>query len=386
MVGANDSRDPGGHVGRFDKYLLSQLMIVFGFFSLVLVLVYWINRAVVLFDRLIANGESAGTFLEFTALSLPKVILLVLPMAAFAAAVYVANRLSGESELLVVQATGYSPWRLARPVAAFGLIVALMLSLLSHFLVPASVQELARRQAEVSGNLTSRLLTEGTFIHPARGLTFYVREISPRGELLEIFLSDSRSTATRTEYTAKQALLIRSDTGPKLVMYEGMAQTIDLESNRISITRFSDFSFDIGSLNTSLSATRSARNLPTGELLRASPATVLETGTSRARLLVMGHERISQTLLSLVAALVGFSTLLIGGFSRFGLWRQILVAIVLLILLKALDNSMISAAKKNEAAWPLVYVSNIAGLAVTAALLWLAERPAVFSRRKGARA
>ena len=41
-------------MARFDRYLLSQLMVVFGFFSLVLVMVYWINRAVVLFDRLIA--------------------------------------------------------------------------------------------------------------------------------------------------------------------------------------------------------------------------------------------------------------------------------------------------------------------------------------------
>ena len=31
-------------------------MVLFGFFSLVLVLVYWINRAVVLFDQLIADG------------------------------------------------------------------------------------------------------------------------------------------------------------------------------------------------------------------------------------------------------------------------------------------------------------------------------------------
>ena len=46
-------------MGKFDRYLFSQLMVLFGFFSLVLVMVYWINRAVVLFDQLIANGQSA---------------------------------------------------------------------------------------------------------------------------------------------------------------------------------------------------------------------------------------------------------------------------------------------------------------------------------------
>ena len=88
--------------------MLSQLMALFGFFSLVLVLVYWVNRAVLLFDRLIGDGQSALVFLEFTALTLPNVIRLVLPVSAFAAAVYVTNRLSTESELVVVQATGFS--------------------------------------------------------------------------------------------------------------------------------------------------------------------------------------------------------------------------------------------------------------------------------------
>ena len=52
-------------------------------------------------------------FLEFTALALPNVIRLVLPLSAFAATIYVTNRLSAESELTVMQATGFGPggWR-----------------------------------------------------------------------------------------------------------------------------------------------------------------------------------------------------------------------------------------------------------------------------------
>ncbi len=110
-------------MSRFDRYMLSQLMMLFGFFALVLVTVYWINRAVVLFDRLIADGQSAWTFLEITALTLPYVIRIVLPVAALVAAIYATNRLSGESELVVMRATGFSPFRIARPVVYFGLIV-----------------------------------------------------------------------------------------------------------------------------------------------------------------------------------------------------------------------------------------------------------------------
>jgi len=136
-------------------------MIMFGFFSLVLVLVYWINRAVVLFDRLIADGQSASVFLEFTALSLPVVISLALPLSAFAAAVYVTNRMSTESELVVVQATGYSPYRMARPVLYFGLFVFVLMSLLTHILVPLASARLDQRQNEIAQNFTARLLLRG---------------------------------------------------------------------------------------------------------------------------------------------------------------------------------------------------------------------------------
>ena len=71
-------------MSRFDRYLLSQLVALFGFFALILVAVYWVNRAVGLFDRLLGDGHSALVFLEFSLLMLPNVIRLVLPIAATA--------------------------------------------------------------------------------------------------------------------------------------------------------------------------------------------------------------------------------------------------------------------------------------------------------------
>ena len=57
-------------MARFDRYMLSQCLQLFGFFGLVLVLVYWINQAVILFDQLIADGQTALVFLELPALTL----------------------------------------------------------------------------------------------------------------------------------------------------------------------------------------------------------------------------------------------------------------------------------------------------------------------------
>ena len=362
-------------MSKFDRYLLSQLMMLFGFFALVLVSVYWINRAVSLFDQLISDGQSAWVFLEFTALTLPNVIRLVLPVAAFVASVYVTNRLSAESELVVMSATGFSPFRLARPVVYFGLVVTLMIAVLMHVLVPASRAKLAERRGEIAENVAARFLTEGAFLHPAEGITFYIRQITPLGELRDIFLADARAASKRTTYTAERALLVKSEVGPKLVMFDGMAQTLDSRTGALAVTRFADFSYDIGALiGAGADRPPAVEEMSTLTLLRSDEAAAEDLGTTRSAMLLEGHGRLSQPFLALVAALIGFSTLLTGGFSRFGLWRQIGLAVGLLVFVQFLANGATSLVTGRAALWPLLYAPILAGLALVALFLTMAGR------------
>lgn len=369
-------------MGRFDRYLLSQLMVLFGFFSLVLVLVYWINRAVILFDQLIADGQSAIVFLEFTALTLPSVMRLALPLAAFAASVYVTNRMITESELIVVQATGFSAFRLARPVLYFGLIVAVLMSFLMHYLVPASRAQFDLRQSEIAQNATARLLTEGQFIEPIAGVTFYIRNITPTGELQDIFLSDTRGVHEHVVYTAARAFLVRDDGDTQLVMIDGMAQNLRLEDQRLFTTSFDDFAYNIGSLMATTSTRgRRAAHLSTWELLRPTPELEQETGQTAARLLSSGHDRFSQALMGTVAALLGFATLLIGNFSRFGVWRQIIAAIFLIVVVKTLETAGLNIARSDARFWFATYLPSIAGFVMVWGLLFWASRPSLFKRQ-----
>jgi len=368
-------------VSRFDRYLLSQLLALFGFFSLVLVAVYWINRAVALFDMLIGDGQSALVFLEFSILTLPNVIKLVLPISAFAATVYVTNRLIQESELVVMQATGFSPLRLARPVLYFGLVVAAMMLILTHVLVPASRATLALRSAEISEDVTARFLVDGQFIHPAKGITLYIRDIAATGELHDLFLADNRSPASQTTFTARRALLVRTDSGPKLVMFDGMVQDLSRHDQRMSITRFADFTYDLaGVLAKRAAPRRTIDALSTTELLAATDALLAETGQSATAFRFEAHNRFSQPLLATAAALIGFLALLLGAFSRFGLWRQILFAALLLIGMQLINTATTSFGLRDPRGWPLTYAAPLSGLAVAGLLLWLAQHP---RRRRG---
>ena len=363
-------------MSRFDRYLLSQLLALFGFFALVLVAVYWVNRAVGLFDQLIGDGQSALVFLEFSILTLPNAIRLVLPIAAFAATVYVTNRLMQESELVVMQATGFSAVRLARPVLYFGFCVMVMHAVLSNVLVPASQRMLGERSAEISQNVTARFLNAGQFMHPSKGITLYIREITPTGELLDLFLSDERSEGSRAIHSARKAFLVRGEVAPKLVMVDGSTQTLSRADGRMAVTRFSDFTLDLAGLVQVGETAQIALNaLPTRTLLTASPEALAATGSSVAQFLEEGHTRLAGPLMSVAAPLIGFASLMLGSFSRFGLWRQIALAVGLLIGMQMVWTWGGSAALAGANAWPAVYLGPVLGVVAAMALLWQAQRP-----------
>ena len=353
-------------------------MVLFGFFALVLVAIFWINKAVRMFDRLIADGQPAWVFLEFTALTLPGVIGVVLPIAAFAGAVYVTNRLSNESELTVMQATGYSPYRLVRPVIIYGAIIAVMMSILTHILIPASLAQLKQRQAEVSRNITAKLLTPGEFLHPAPGITFYIRHITPVGELQNVFLSDRRNRANPVAYTSSTAYLVQEGGGTKLVMVKGLAQNLNRQENRLFTTHFDDFSYDISTL-----VSRDVINLnniafaTTTDLLFTPDDVAQRAGVRLGEVAFEAHSRFAQALMCIVAAMIGFATLLLGTYSRFGVWRQVIMAFFLLVGVKVIESFISGPVLSNAALWPLLYVPTAIGTVLTLVLLHMAANPGI---------
>ncbi|MCA0905517.1 LPS export ABC transporter permease LptF [Ruegeria marisrubri] len=370
-------------MSRFDGYFLRQLLILFGFFTLVLVGVFWITRSVSLFDRVISGGQSAMVFLEFTALTLPTLIRTVMPMAVFAAAVYATNRLSRESELTVMLATGSSPWRLARAVLLFGVITGVMMAIISVFLRPASVEQLEIRQAEVAGDVTAQLLNEGEFLHPAEGVTVYIGSIDLDGTLHEVFVSDRRDPENAVSYSSVTAYLVNNDAGIHLVMVDGVALRLNKEGKVLSSTLFQDASYDISELtNTNPMARRSLEAIPTADLIRNRDEVSATEGFSQGKLIEELHQRFSWIAICIAVALAGYSTLMLGSFSRFGLWPQILGAFTILVLLEGVRGFVSPMVIDDPELWFLLYLPAIIGVLISGLFLLVAGRPLMRKRQR----
>jgi lipopolysaccharide export system permease protein len=188
-------------------------------------------------------------------------------------------------------------------------------------------------------------------------------------------LQDARKAGESTTFTARAALFVRGDSGPKLIMFDGMAQTLDVKGQRVAVTRFADFTYDLGALLTrSVGHRRTLSELVTSELLWPAPAVLDETRATAGALRFEAHQRLAEPVLSVAVALIGFAALLLGGFSRLGLWRQIGFAVTLLVIVQGVNTVAGQIGEDLALGWVLAYAAPILALGIAAGLLGWAGR------------
>lgn len=360
---------------RYDRYILGRLMVTFGFFTLIIVLIYWINRSIRLFDRLIGDGQSVALFAQLSLLTLPYLIYLMLPLSAFAASVSTGNRMGSDSETVALQAAGVSAFRISRPALYLGVLAAALMLLLAHVLVPLSRVTIADIEVRLADQVGARLLEPGKFQSPIQGVTVYVGEISEEGVMRKVLLSDQRNPDEEVLYTANQALLVRSGTGPQLVMIAGLAQTLSGDGS-LSTLSFEDFALGLGTVEEPEdNVLRDLRGWDTLTLLRAEPEMLERLDKTRAEFLHEAHRRFASPALAVFTAILGFAALMVGGFSRFGFWQQVAGAIVAIIVIQLSANAAEDFALKSDGAWPILYAPVALAAVIVFVLLWLSDHP-----------
>ena len=369
-------------MSRFDRYLFTQYFLMFGFFSLILLFIYWINKAIALFDNLISDGQTFLVFLEFSILTIPPIIPIVAPLAAFAAAIFVTNRLKNDSELTIMQATGFSPLRLSRSIFLFGLVVTIILLIISHYLIPKSNNILLKRQNEVASSLNAKLLKVGSFIHPQNGVTFYIGGISTSGVIEDVFVLDERNKDREIIVTSKSGYLITNNNKPILVLKDGIVQNYDLKSTNLSTIHFQDLSYDLTSWSVKerMSKSKLLLTYSSFDLFKDPELVSILTDSSPISVLEELHSRILTPLLALIAALIGFSALMIGDYSRFGASKQISVGIVILILIKLSESYGNELMLKSQGNWLALYLPVLIGILIFSFMMLLASNQKLLGR------
>src|SRR5215831_4668915 len=121
-----------------NRYILRQCFGVMIFVTAALSAAIWLAQSLRLIDLIVNRGLSVEVFLYLAALILPRFLDIVLPIGVFIAVLFTFNRLTGESELVVMRSAGLSQLALAKPVLVLAAMAFLILMSLSAFFLPIS--------------------------------------------------------------------------------------------------------------------------------------------------------------------------------------------------------------------------------------------------------
>src|SRR5271155_507921 len=100
---------------RLDRYILRQCFAVMIFVTAALSAAIWLAQSLRLIDLIVNRGLSVEIFLYLAALILPRFLNIVLPIGVFIAVLFTFNRLTGESELVVMRSAGVGHPALGQP-------------------------------------------------------------------------------------------------------------------------------------------------------------------------------------------------------------------------------------------------------------------------------
>jgi lipopolysaccharide export system permease protein len=350
------SYDPSA-MTRLNRYILRQCFGVMIFVTAALSAAIWLAQSLRLIDLIVNRGLSIEVFLYLATLILPRFIDVVLPIGVFIAVLFIFNRLTAESELVVMRSCGLSHVALAKPVLILAWIAFLVLMALSVYFLPASNRAFKDLQFEIRNRFVSSLVQEGTFTTISDKLTIYVRGRDDRGEVLGLLINDSRNPQRQVTIVAERGAFVDSPAGSRIVMVNGNRQQFDTETRKLSLLTFETYTLDLDTLRDApVVRFREAQERFLHELF--FPPADLDVSL-RQSFIVEAHQRILVPLSAFSFSLIPLACLLPGQLNRRGQLKRVLLAIAIAFLFELVDLGLGNIAARYTAAIPLMYVADL---------------------------
>jgi lipopolysaccharide export system permease protein len=359
-------RPPMGHLDHYinglNRYILRQCLSVMFFVTGALTAAVWLAQSLRLVDLIVNRGLSAEMFLYLAILILPRFLDIVLPIGAFIAVLFVFNRLTTESELVVMRAAGLSPIGLAKPVLELAAIAFFILMLLSVYFLPASNREFKDLQFEIRNRFVSSLLQEGSFTTISDKLTIYIGARNQRGEVIGLLINDERDPKRPVTILAERGAFADTGSASRIIMVNGNRQQYDRDTGKLSVLTFDRYVLDLDMMRDAPELrSREAQERFIPELL--FPGDDVDPAT-RDAFLVEANERLTVPLTAFSFAILPLACLLPGEFNRRGQLKRVLIAIGLALTFQALDLAVKNLEGRYVAAIGLSYALDLLPFAV----------------------
>jgi lipopolysaccharide export system permease protein len=353
------------NVKKIDGYIFRQLFATTLFVAIALTSEVWLTQSLRFVEMIVNRGLSVSLFMHLTLLLVPSFLAIILPIALFVAVLFVYNRLLVDSELVVLRTGGCSQYSLAMPAVTLSLVVMLVCSALTFYVMPAFYRDFKDLQFTLRNSLPTVLLQEGVFSPVMKGVTVYVGSRSREGDLSEIIIHDARNRGQPITMMAERGSIISGESGPRVILITGSRQQVDENNGSLTLLYFDRYNFDLSTVQPSPNNRwREPRERFLTELFFSEDKDNKVPYFHKLRM--EGHHRISLTLLPTAFVLTALAFLLGGGFNRRGQLYRIMSAISVVVLIEIAQVGAKNLGEKTQGLFILMYLAPLIPAIVSA--------------------
>jgi lipopolysaccharide export system permease protein len=293
-------------MGSIGRYMFRATMGAFLITLVSLTVVIWFTQAMRDFDLITSQRQTLLVFVGITTMIVPLLVMMIAPIALVLACAHVINKLSSDSEIIVMNAAGVSPWRLLRPFLLAAGVVSLLVAFIAGYLSPYSLRILRTWGAQVRADILTNIVQPGRFTTVGGLLTFHIADRRQNGLLVGIFVDDRRDPNEHATYLAEQGEIVKNDSGSFLVLEGGSIQRLEAGQRDPRIVTFDRYAFDLSKFTGGpQNIVYTVREKYIWELLWPQPDDPLYTGQPdqfRSEL----HDRLSTPLYPLAFVIVAY--------------------------------------------------------------------------------
>ena len=305
------------------KYVMREVMSPSILGLCVYVLVFLMNALFQLAELAIKKDLALRTVLTILFLYLPQVLKLSIPMAILLGVLVGIGRLSTDSEVIAMRASGVSYWKVLYPVLCLGIAGWAISSLLLLGLEPGANYKLHRLTSKMMYSTDLRReIKPRVFFEEIPGMLLYADEVHSGGDFLErVFIYQSEEGGKELVTVARRAQIDYDRTNgiAHFFLESGVTHSTtpaDSESYQLSsfqrqmIVKEPDESFRLRSTILSRPLPKSYQDQDLGELSHSiARAGSIDHAETRNRvigqILAIKHERFALPAACLVFAILG---------------------------------------------------------------------------------
>jgi lipopolysaccharide export system permease protein len=232
-------------MGSIDKYIFRTTLASFAVVLVSLTGVIWITQALRGIDLMTSQGQTILTFLGITSLVIPALVLIIAPIALMIAISHTLNKLATDSEIIVMNAAGLSPFRLFRPFVYATCVVALMVAFIAAYLAPDGMRRIKLWDADITADVLTNILQPGRFAQLDQNLTVRIRERRPGGLLAGVFIDDRRDPKERVSIVADHGTVMKNESGSFLILEDGNLERLEADKVDPAMVAFGRYAFDM---------------------------------------------------------------------------------------------------------------------------------------------